>query len=228
MSVRPPGNRLRLLPLLFVSALAGCNDPAIERGRPPPLLLVSSARSVALGGDDGRLLRGAVAALRATGGGAVRARILTLSNAHAAHALAVLSGAGLEPDRIGRIADPRELVILTRTDATSPDCRGALRPAWSGDVSNSLESLGQCVAAADLAGMVADPADIIQPAPPLPTEGAVVVPAVQALEGVGQAPAAGRPSTPSTVGAGSGSAPAPAAAPANPLLSSSPLAATPE
>lgn len=216
-----------LLSLLLASALGACDDPAVERGRPPPLALVSSARSGSLDAkDDGRLLRRELAVLRGTGFGAVRARILTLSDARAAWAVAILSGAGLEPDRIVRIDDARERVVLIRTDTMPPDCRGALRPSWSGDVSNSLESLGQCVAAADLAGMVADPADLVQPAPPSPAEGAVAVPPVQALEGVGQAPAAARPSPPSA--AGSGSAPAPAAAPANPLLSSAPLAAAPE
>lgn len=221
--------RLTLPSLLIASTLGGCDDPAVERGRPPLLVLMSSARSVSLdGSDEDRLLRRELTALGRPGNGAIRARILTLSDARAARALAILSGAGLEPDRIVRVMDPRERVVLIRTDTVPPDCHGALRPAWSGDVSNSLESLGQCMAAADLASMVADPADLVQPAPPSPTDGAVAVPPVQALEGVGQASAAGRPSPPSAVGAGSGGTPAPTAAPVNPLLSSAPLAVAPE
>ncbi|MGI4939308.1 MAG: hypothetical protein ACRYHQ_01845 [Janthinobacterium lividum] len=204
---------------------SGCaTDPALERGRPPELALFTTAIAVPLDQEDPAwALQGAINELHGRDG--LRARILASDPSRARIAWTRLVGLGIEPARITVAADPGDRVILTRTEMQSPSCATSLRPDWSGDVSDSVDSLGHCIAAADLAGMVYDPADLVAPARLQPAEGAASVQPVHQLEGSLSTPTA-LPSgaTGGSRSQGSGGSPQSAPAGDNPLLSPAPLA----
>ncbi len=223
--------------LLLLFGLTGCEDPALERGVPPPLV-VSQAQAVVplYEFGAGRMLRSQVAALTKTArADRLDASIETLSRPESEAVRTLLLRLGLSPERIATRVGPGNVVEVTRTVATVTPCRAALQPDWLGDVANSLNSLGVCVQANNLAGMVDDPRDLIEPARLAPADGAVSTLAVQRWEqgAVKQPPRTGSStdaggSDGADLGSGSptpsGAAPQSAgAAPANPLLSAAPL-----
>ncbi len=166
----------RLLALGLALGAAGCVDEAAERGRPPPIALSVARRELVVAlQDDPQLRPAARAQLRdaVTGLGgsqplAVRARIRAATSGDADAVRRALLGLGVDPARIvieHAAAAPRLLprLVLTRTFATATNCGAAIAPAFLGDVSPSLDSLGRCIQQNNLAAMVVDPADLVDP-----------------------------------------------------------------
>lgn len=174
--------------LAVLGLLGGCDDPALERGVPPPILLDQARIEVPLRSPyrATRLLRRELDALAP--GGLVRqvdASIRTTNLSRRDATRAVLVQMGLDPDRIAWSARPDETVVLTRATAIVTPCGAGLRSDWQGDVGNSLTSLGTCVQANNLAEMVSDPRDLAKPVALGPTDGAVAAKAVQDWEDSG-------------------------------------------
>ena len=216
--------------------LLGCNDPSVERGTPPTVALVPETVSIGLYGYGAALtLQAAIAGLAGPRGlGDVRATIDTVDRREAEAARVRLIDDGIQPASIRTEPASDNQIVLTRTVATVPDCARAMKPALFGDVSNSLDSLGRCVTADELAQSVVDPADLVHPVGLGPTDGAVAARAVLDWErGDNKQPPSGQngsdsgngtsggggvsggPPAPSAAGA---SATAPATDAANPLL----------
>ncbi len=169
---------------LLLLALVGCDDPALQRGV-PPLIVLNQSRAVIPLYEYGaaRALRSQVVALR-TGVGADRldASIETLSQPEIEATRDLLLQLGFNPARISVRRHPDNIVVLTRNIATVTSCDAALHSDWLGDVSNSITSLGACVQANNLAGMVDDPRDLAAPAHLEPADGAVSALAIQRWE----------------------------------------------
>lgn len=244
--------RIPAWPLVWLLGplLVGCNDPSLERGTPPAITLSQNKAEVSLFHvGAGRLLRQEVTALAPDGQmSALDASIQTVSLPQRDATRASLIQIGLDPDRISWQAYPNNVVILTRTAAIVAPCGTALRSDWLGDVGNSITSLGTCVQANNLAGMVSDPRDLTMPVKLAPTNGAVAARAVRDWEngsvkqpahsgGTGEDGGGGNPdagggggggsnSIPSgpAAGAGLSTAPASTSGAGNPLFSSSPSA----
>lgn len=155
---------------------ASCVDVAAERGRPQPVALSIARRELVVAlQDDPRLQPAARARLRdiVTGLGgaqplAVRARIRAATSGDADAVRRALLGLGVDPARIviehaANAPMLRPTVMLTRTFATVTDCDAAIAPAFHGDVSPSLDSLGRCIQQNNLAAMLVDPADLVDP-----------------------------------------------------------------
>ncbi len=224
---------------LLLGALGGCYDPAIELGSPPPIVL-DQARAVVplyrLGA--GRTLRSAIARLAPRGDAALLDAVIeTRSPSRVAATRAVLVEQGLDPARIEVRDEADDVVVVTRTDASVASCSTALQPPGIDGADNSITSLGTCVQATNLAGMMDDPHDLLAPPRLEPADGAVSARAVQKLEN-GEVKQPQRTSL-SGGGAGgdtggdAGGTAAPASggaaaqsvgtAPVNPLLSTAPL-----
>jgi hypothetical protein len=219
--------------------LAGCGDPALQRGVAPPLTLNQARAEVPLFRfGAGRLLRERVSEMAADG--AVRqldASIQTANIPQRDATRALLIQMGLDPARISWTATPLDRIVLTRTDVVTLPCAAALRPDWIGDVGQSVTSLGTCVQANNLADMVSDPRDLAAPVRLQPSNGAVSARAVRRWEeGTVKQPPKTSPAGEYGGGggapdAGPAAAPPPAAVPAqssgaaagNPLLSNAPL-----
>ena len=227
----------RDLVFLLLLALAGCDDPALQRGVPPPIVL-NQSRAVIPIYEYGavRALRSQVVAL-STGFGTDRldASIETLSQPEIEATRDLLLQLGFNPARISVRNAPGNVVVLTRNTATVTSCGAALHPDWLDDVSNSITSLGTCVQANNLAGMLDDPRDLAAPVRLEPADGAVSALAIQRWEQgeVRQPPRTslspgGGASAGGDAGGGgqgaAGTAPQSAGAlPVNPLLSNVPL-----
>lgn len=177
-----------VLALALALGAAGCVDVAAERGHPPPVVLSVARREVvvALRGDP-RLLPAARARLHdaviGVSGGltgelgegpgsaqplAVRAHIRAATPGDADAVRRALLGLGVDPAHIviEHAADAPVLlptVVLTRTIAAVTDCAAAIAPGFHGDVAPSLDSLGRCLQQNNLAGMLVDPADLVDP-----------------------------------------------------------------
>lgn len=226
--------------LLLLCALGGCYDPAIQLGSPPPIVL-DQARAVVplyrLGA--GRSLRSAIAGLAPRGDAALLDAVIeTRSPSWTAATRAVLIEQGLDPARIGVRSEADDVVVLTRTGSSVASCSAALQPPGIDGVGNSITSLGTCVQATNLAGMVDDPHDLLAPPRLEPADGAVSARAVQKLEN-GEVKPPPRPGSSAGGEAGgdggggdAGGTAAPASggapqsvgpAPVNPLLSAAPL-----
>lgn len=222
---------------LLLLTLAGCDDPALQQGVPPPIV-VDQSRAVIPLYEYGavRVLRSQVAALRA-GAGADRidASIETLSQPETEATRDLLLQLGLNPAKITVRSEPGNVVVLTRDAATVASCGTALHSDWLGDVSNSITSLGACVQANNLAVMLDDPRDLVAPVRLEPADGAVSALAIQRWEqgDVKQPPrtslsSGGGGSAGGDGQAAAGTAPQSAgASPANPLLSNAPLSGAP-
>ena len=226
--------------LLLLCALGGCEDPAIQRGRSPPIVLDQTRAVVPLYRlGAGRTLRSAISRLAPRGDAALLDAVIATRNAsRVAATRAVLVEQGLDPARIGVRNQADDVVIVTRTDASVASCSTAMQPPGIDGVDNSITSLGTCVQATNLAGMVDDPHDLLAPPRLEPADGAVSARAVQKLE-AGEVKPPPRPSSSAGGEAGgdggggdAGGTAAPAsgsgaqsvgAAPANPLLSAAPL-----
>ncbi len=224
--------------LLLLCALGGCDDPALERGSPPPIVL-DQARAVVplyrLGA--GRTLRAAIARLSPNNNPALLDAVIeTRSAARVAATRAVLIEQGLDPARIRVRNEADDVVVVTATTASVASCDTALQPPGIDGVDNSLTSLGTCVQATDLAGMADDPHDLLAPPRLGPANGPVSARAIQKLENgeVKQPPRTSLSGGDDTGNGGDangtaasapGGAPSQSvgASPANPLLSTAPL-----
>jgi len=240
-------SRIVYVPALLLTAsfpllLAGCDDPALERGRPPAIALGQDEAEVPLFGPGAaRVLRQQVTALAPDGRKRdLDASIQTGSLTQRDAARALLIQMGLDPARISWRAESADRVVLMRTRATTTPCSTALASDWQGDVGNSITSLGSCVQGNNLAAMVSDPRDLASPVALAPTNGAVAARAVRSWEngtvkqparrgltsedgGNSDAGAGGGGSIPAGAAAGSGVSGAPPSGSANPLLSQAPL-----
>ncbi len=171
-------------------ALAGCVDEAQELGQPPPVQLTVARRTlvVALQGDP-RLRPGAREQLRSVvtelGGASplgVRARISAASAGDADAVRRALLGLGVDPahivieqtriERTGDVRPLRPLVRLTRSFAATRGCDAAITPARYDDIAPSLDSLQRCVEQNNLAAMLVDPADLVDPPALAPADAA--------------------------------------------------------
>lgn len=178
----PRAATLLMLPLLVI--LSGCDDPAYERGMPPPISLDQVKVEVPLFRYGvARLLRRAVGVLASDGHvQRLDAFIRTTSLPQRDATRAVLIQMGLDPARIQWSAQSGDVVVLTQTTAATVSCGAALRSDWQGDVGNSVTSLGTCIQANNLAEMVSDPRDLAKPVTLGPTNGAVAARAIRDWE----------------------------------------------
>lgn len=165
--------------------IAGCDDPAINRGFVLPPLLTS--RSVVLpapssaGAPERSAVANAIAGLMTEGPylpSSLDARIVTTSRRQMLAMRAELVGAGIDPSRIVQSASEPPAIVLTATRAHTPDCGASLAPNRVGDVANSLAVLGECVASNDLTRSLVNPADLYRPVPLEPYDGSQAVRAV--------------------------------------------------
>jgi len=171
---------------------AGCVDVAAERGHPPPVALSVARRELVVAlHDDPQLLpaarvrlRDAVMELGGRLGGApplaVRARIGAATSGDADAVRRALLGLGVDPAHIAiehaaNAARLLPIVVLTRTFATVTDCGAAIAPGFHDEISPSLDSLGRCLQQNNLAGMLADPADLVDPAALAPADAPFLV-----------------------------------------------------
>lgn len=160
--------------------LASCTDPAIDRGRPPPIILSEAEVIVPLGHEPhGPAFASAIKQL---GGprfsNAIHAKI-GVSTRHQSDTIrAELLGAGLDPARIDVLPRPDDLVLFTRTYAYVADCRSVVSPGPFGDISQSFQSIAQCEQARTLAGSLVDPADLTTPPASGPADGSKAAGAV--------------------------------------------------
>ena len=166
--------------LLATTLLFGCEDPALDRGSAPPVVVAQSQVAVPLHGyAPARGLRQALASLTPDGNARlVDATVETVSGPQAASAKALLVELGLDPARIAWHGNAREDILLRRSTAQTLSCATAVRPGWLGDAQRSAQPLGECIQANALAQMVADPGDLVHPVPLGPTNGAVAARAV--------------------------------------------------
>ncbi|MCQ8239630.1 CpaD family pilus assembly lipoprotein [Rhizosaccharibacter radicis] len=169
---------------LALPLLAGCDDPAYERGVPPAIALNQSRMEVPLFRyGAARLLRQQIGILAPDGNiHQLDASIRTTSVSQRDATRAVLIQMGLDPSRIDWVPVSDNAVVLSRTRAVTTPCSTALKADWQGDVANSVTSLGTCVQANNLAQMVSDPRDLARPVTLGPNNGAVAARAVRDWE----------------------------------------------
>jgi type IV pilus biogenesis protein CpaD/CtpE len=174
----------RAVVALVLMAVGGCDDPVFDHGTPPPIVLSDEQVSVSLDAvATGPILRARMMALAPTGDTArLRAQIQTgdASKADLAHQLLVQLG--IDPVRISIVDKPAEVIVITRTDATTSSCKTALAADGNDDVSQSIGSVGTCVQANSLAEMLADPRDLAAPLSLAPADGEVSVSAINKWE----------------------------------------------
>lgn len=179
----------RILALAAAGALGACTPPdsARDRGEPPPIeaSLLRQDAFLTLAGRRlpeveretlGRALRlvalGRPEAVRAT---------VTAPPAEAKAVRAALLALGMDSARIDEAAVQDHASPLTaqvslfRYVVHLRDCGAAIQPATDPgiDVASSLDSLGRCAQANNLARMLADPGDLLA-SPPLDRQPAVV------------------------------------------------------
>lgn len=176
---RATGQAGRWIGLALLANLAGCNDPAIDLGTPPPVTLSEQHVVVPLGqGRDA--LRNAVATLRGTGDtDAIRAQVDVADMRRAATIRATLIGLGLQPAKIEVASRGDDVVVLSRTQARVESCALSTTPSADGGIGRSTLSVGECVQANALASMLADPADLATPVRLSPADATRQVLAVQ-------------------------------------------------
>lgn len=176
----PSANMPRTVAVLcLLATVAGCDDPAIERGVPPILALNERSMSLPLYSyAAARRLREGINGLANGETGSLRASIRTESPAEAQAARVRLIENGIAPTSITVRAVPDNVVVVSRVTVRTTSCQAALRPGYLGDSANSVDSLGRCVQANNLAAMVADPAELVAPASLAPMDGAVAARAV--------------------------------------------------
>ncbi len=227
--------RWAVLPVLLL--LTCCADPAIDRGRSPPIALSRAAVVVPLDGPPhGPAF---ASAIRLLGGprtsNAIHAQIGVGDRRQFDATRAELLRAGLDPARISVLPRPDGIVLFTRTYASVADCRSAIAPGPLGDVFQSFQSIAECERARTLAGSLVDPADLVAPPAPELADGGKAAGAVLRWQNAATRPAAapgdanggggqsGLGAIPAAAGL-DGSAPAGAG---NPLTSFAPLPGAP-
>ncbi len=161
---------------------AGCTDEAADLGTPPGIHLSTLGREIVVPLDGRstaltqRRLRKEVAVVAQGDLNAVSARIFATSAGEADGLRRALIGLGIDPARIVEAsrAPPRRAheVLLSRTAGQTTDCAAAITPAYPDDPLPSLMSLAHCTQTNNLAGMLANPADLVAPPPLGPGDGA--------------------------------------------------------
>lgn len=142
----------------------GCNENAsIQKASSPPLLLgqIDHRGAISPYGSASDIRR-AVASLGDSKN--VHAIINTTDPRIAATTTAALVDAGVDAARIRHISDPSAQFVLRAYTLVLPECAGALRRSWFGDVSGSLTSLGMCTQARALGQELDNPGDLVEPA----------------------------------------------------------------
>ena len=166
--------------VLLVLLLTCCADPAIDRGRSPPIVLSRAAVVVPL--NEPSHGPAFASAIKLLGGprasNAIHAQIGASDRRQFDATWAELLRAGLDPVRIGVLPRPDGLVLFTRTYASVADCRSAIAPGPLGDVSQSFQSIAECEQARTLAGSLVDPADLVAPPAPELADGGKAASAV--------------------------------------------------
>ncbi len=166
--------------VLLALLLARCADPAIDRGRSPPIVLSRAAVVVPL--DEPSPGPAFASAIRLLGGprasNAIHAQIGASDRRQFDATWAELLRAGLDPVRISVLPRPDGLVLFTRTYASVAGCRSAIAPGPLGDVSQSFQSIAECEQARTLAGSLVDPADLVAPPAPELADGGKAASAV--------------------------------------------------
>lgn len=77
-----------------------------------------------------------------------------------------LVAAGLDPDRVhvtplvGHVEAMPPRLVISSIDVAVPNCSKVIKTGWLGNVSPSLENVGNCVQNNNLAQMLADPRDL--------------------------------------------------------------------
>ena len=225
---------------LLLAGLAGCNDPASQRGTPPPIEIGQVRAVVPLYRQGAaRTLRYQVATLAADGAvNGLDAAIETLSRPQADATRALLIQMGVDPAHIRILNQASDVAVLTRNVAAVASCSTALQSPGLRGVNDSITSLGRCVQSTNLAGMIDHPSDLMAPPRLEPADGGVSALAVDrwkagdvkepphpSLSSGGGGDQAGGGAQGGDAGAApQGAAPQSAgAAPANPLLSNAPL-----
>lgn len=168
--------------------LCGCVDGTADLGVSPPVRLTTLHREITMRTFSGRVsqrLRRDIDALASGHVQAVRARIVARDVPQAERAREILIGMGLDPAHVTAAIEPSRRasgtnIALTRTVAIGPDCAAAIEPAFPDDPGPSLFHLSQCVQANNLAAMVVDPADLVDPPRLGHADGAYLVNGVEA------------------------------------------------
>ncbi|MEN3167124.1 hypothetical protein [Gluconobacter sp. OJB] len=160
------------LSALLALSLAGCTFSGTHSsGSPPPLLLGVNQHRIPL--EAANADSALDAALTKLGDPrAVHATINGADPRTAALVTHALVRAGVEPARIRVVHDASDTLVLRAYVVAQPDCRQAVRPSWTGDTSESLYPLGECLQAAALAAEIANPGDLLEPAHLQPANGA--------------------------------------------------------
>lgn len=166
--------------LALVATLAACSipDSAADRGV-PPVIEASILRQDAflqlpgghLSNPERETLERVVRLVALGRPEAVRATV-TARASEAGVVRGALIGLGVDPARIesagaGRAAPLTAQVSLSRYILHTRDCGTAIQPATNPgvDVVSSLDSVGRCVQANNLAAMLADPGDLVASSP---------------------------------------------------------------
>ena len=185
--------------VLAACALGACTfpDSAADRGTPPPIeatvlqeeavLRLSADENLPVAERDA--LERAVRLVALGRPGAVRAAV-TARTREAETVRRALLGLGLDPARIsaagnGQAPPLGAVVSLSRVVLHLRDCGAAIQPATDPglDVAASLDSIGRCVGANNLAAMLADPGDLLTSPPLEPQPGIVAAGAIARARG---------------------------------------------
>ena len=157
---------------LLALSLAGCTFSGTRSsGSPPPLLLGINQHRIPL--DAANADSALDTALTRLGDPrTVHATISSANPQITALVTHALVHAGVEPARIRVVHDASDTLVLRTYVVAQPDCRRAVRPSWTGDTSESLYPLGQCLQASALSAEIANPGDLLEPAHLQPANGA--------------------------------------------------------
>ena len=155
----------------LAAALTGCVSESADLGRPTPVVLETPQRPVDLVAQvHGRLAtRAAVRrALVEIGDGSVqsvRVVILARSPTTAERLRRLLIGLGVDPVRLTEKSwhGPGDRLVLTHTVAETVPCAAAIHPVAPDDPLPSLMNLARCTQDNNLAEMLVDPGDLVDP-----------------------------------------------------------------
>ncbi|MGC5749837.1 hypothetical protein J4P41_14605 [Gluconobacter sp. NFX36] len=157
---------------LSLTALAGCNEnTAIQKAVSPPLLLRQLVHRGSLSAySPDSDIRQAIASLGP--GRDIHAVINTANPRLSALTEAALIRSGVNAARIRHTSDPSMTFVLYAYTLVLPECGGALRRSWFGDVSGSMTALGTCTQARALGQELDNAGDLVDPAQLQPANGA--------------------------------------------------------
>lgn len=180
-----------LLALCLAAAVAGCastGDGKLAKKDPPPLTpteqfaitvtphedqVLLAPHAQGLSPAQGQALSELVDRWRETGDGVIRVQTPTRGGEEAYRASAViedaLMGMGLRPDQVrlvdydpGPRPNPPVVVGFTRYEALGPEC-GRHISSFTRSTDNKVNSNFGCATTANIAAMIANPADLMAP-----------------------------------------------------------------